>query len=105
MDPLLSCVGLAIGITRRVQTLCVIVLSSSYQADYEKQYYRPDEGNQDRLQVDPRHIAEMQQIDRNPASQQPAHHTDDDVANQPIASTFNDQSGQKTSDQTNHNPG
>jgi len=81
------------------------VLSSSYQAQYKKQNYRPGESNQDRLQIDSRHIAEMQQIDRNPASQQSANYAYDDVANQPEASAFNDYSGQKTSDQTNHNPG
>jgi len=90
---------------QRVQTFRMIVLSSSYQAQYEKQNYCPGERNQDRLQIDPRHIAEMQQIDRNPASQQSANYTYDDVANQPKASAFNGHSGQKTSDQTNHNPG
>jgi len=81
MDSLLSFAGLAIGIMRRVCTLRMIVLSSSYQADYDKQNYRPDEGNQDRLQVDPRHTTEMQQIDRNPASQQSANYAYDYVDN------------------------
>jgi hypothetical protein len=80
------------------------VLSSFYQAQYQEQNYRPDESDQDRLYVDARHTTEMQQIDRNPASYQSANHTDNDVANQPEASAFNYQSGQKTSDQTNHNP-
>jgi hypothetical protein len=88
-----------------MQTLRMIVLPSSNQAQYQKQNHCPNERNQDRFQVNPRHIAKMQQIDRNPASQQSAYHTDDDVTNQPEASAFNDQSGQKTSDQTNYKPG
>jgi hypothetical protein len=92
------------GIMRRVQTLRMTVLSSSYQAQYEKQDYCPDERNQDRSKVDPRHSAQMQEGDRNPASQQSAYYTDDDVTNQPKAAPFHDHSGQKTSDQTNDNP-
>jgi hypothetical protein len=102
-NPFLS--GLSMDIMRRVCTLRMTVLSSSYQAQYEKQYYRPEERNQDRPQVDPRHSADMQECGSDPASQQSAYHTDDDVTNQPETSPFHHHSGQKTSDQTNHNPG
>jgi hypothetical protein len=47
----------------------------------------------------------MEEVEGNPASQQAAKHTDDDVTNYTVAPTSHDLSRQKSSDQANDNPG
>jgi hypothetical protein len=80
--------------------------STAYYAQYEDQQYRSDERNQDRLPVDPRHrTTDLEKVGSNPASQHSAKHSDDDVANQTIATSPHDLSGQETGDQTNDDPG
>jgi hypothetical protein len=80
--------------------------STTYHAQYEDQEYRSSERNQDRHRVDPRHrVTDIEEVESNPASQQTAKHTDDDVTNQPISAPPHDLSRQKSGDQANDNPG
>jgi len=80
--------------------------STAYHAQYEDQQYRSGERNQDRHHTDPRHrVADIEEVESNPASQHTANHADDDVTYYTVAPTPHDLSRQKSGDQANNNPG